>query len=368
MGISKGLFASLALSALFVTTGCQCPFKSDNSEVTFKKEIIGVKPELFIDLGETFSVPDGLAVDANGNIVLAVPNYLEYEKLGAKIVTICPKSGKVISTFKELPKNPVTGVVHPMGIGFGPDGNLYIADNNHFTNPNHQSRVLRVNYKDGKAVDCDVVVEGLELANAIRWYDNQLYVSDTVVVLEGKKNQSGVYRFDLKDVATKTPLKITKENQSKYLLTTYTGYTPFGADGVTFDKEGNMYCGLFGDGQIFKTTFNKNRSVKDTKVVVDDPAFECSDGMMYNPADNSIYLTDSKMNSVWVYNLTDNTMQRLWNNNDDTGETGLLDQPCEPLVYKNKLYVVNFDMTFPNLMNRKNDKFNTISVFDLNKK
>ena len=368
MGISKLFVATAALSALIASTGCQCSSKVNEDAVTYKKEVMGVKPKLFADLGHTFSVPDGLAVDCNGNIVLAVPNYIGYEKLGAKIVTLDPKTGKVINTFKGLVKNPKTGVVHPMGIGFGPDGNLYIADNQFFTNPNHQSRVLRVNYKNGKPVDCDIVVEGLELANAIRWNGNHLYVSDTVIDIAGKKNQSGVYRFDLKDVTGSKPLKMTKQNQAKFLLTTYTGYTSSGADGVTFDKEGNMYCGLFGDGQVFKTTFNKDRSVKNTERILHSAAFECSDGMMYNPKDNSIYLTDSKMNAVWVFNLTNNTMQRLWNNVDNDGSTGLLDQPCEPLVYNNKLYVVNFDMTFPNLMNRENDKFNTISVFDLQQK
>ncbi len=368
MDISKRMLFSAVLSTIVATTGCQSFDNVGEDNVTFKKEVMGVKPELFASLGETFSVPDGLAVDANGNIVLAVPNYLGYDKLGAKIVTLDPKTGKVLNTFTGLPKNSVTGVVHPMGIGFGPDGNLYVADNQLFTNPNHQSRVLRVNYKNGKPVDCDVVVEGLELANAIRWYDNQLYVSDTVIKTPGKKNQSGVYRFDLENIKGAQSIKLTKKNQAKYLLTTYTGSTGSGADGVTFDKDGNMYCGLFGDGQIFKTTFNKNRSVTSTKRVVNSPAFECSDGMMYNKDDNSIYLTDSRMNAVWVYNLTTNTMQRLWNNTNNDGKTGLLDQPCEPLVYNGKLYVVNFDMTFPDLMNRENDKYNTISVFDLKKK
>ena len=56
----------------------------------------------------------------------------------------------------------------------------------------------------------------------------------------------------------------------------------------------------------------------------------------------------------------------LWENDDATGEDGLLDQPCEVLVIEgNKLLVANFDLRFPGLKNTSNDLVHTISVIDL---
>ena len=41
---------------------------------------------------------------------------------------------------------------------------------------------------------------------------------------------------------------------------------------------------------------------------------------------------------------------------DTDGADGLLDQPCEPMVWGDKLLVVNFDMSFPGLKNTRNDE------------
>ena len=346
---------SVVAAAVLTLAGC-C---SQNSQ--FVKEQIGVTPTLFADLGETFSVPDGMALDANNNIVLSVPNFINYEQLGAKIVTL-DGNGKVIDTFTDLPKHPATGEVHPMGLEFGPDGNLYIADNQFFKNQDRKSRVLRLIYENGKPAQCEVVVEGTELSNAVRWQGEYLYLSDTIMPSADQPNQSGVYRFHISELNGKTPLQADK---SKHLIVTYTGVTPAGADGLTFDADGNMYCGLFGDGQVFKTSFNQDGSVKKTERILNSPAFECCDGITCDTEAGKIYMANSATNSVWIYDLKTKVMQRLWQNPDDNGATGLLDQPCEPLLRGNELLVVNFDMTFPELLNHENDAFNTISKFKI---
>jgi hypothetical protein len=40
------------------------------------------------------------------------------------------------------------------------------------------------------------------------------------------------------------------------------------ADGLAFDAKGNMYCGLFGDGQVFRTSFNTDGSVRKTERII----------------------------------------------------------------------------------------------------
>ena len=361
--MKKILSLSFGATAAALLTGCSsiCPFTGPQ-ETTYVKEVLDVKPTLFSNLGETFSVPDGLALDANNKLVLAVPNYISFDKHGAKIVTL-NKQGKVIHTFDKLPLNKKTGKVHPMGISFGPDGHLYIADNQCFSAPD-QSRILRLNYKNGKPTTCDVVATGLGVSNAVRWNGNYLYLTDSIIPKMGEDgNMSGVYRFSLEELSQASP--VVADN-AKHLIVTSKGQAKgFGADGMDFDAAGNMYYGHFSGGQFYKVSFTDDGSVKEKETLMNSPAFECCDGIIVDKDKNIIYLTNSAMNSVWVYDITAKTMQRLWENPDASGENGLLDQPCEPIIWDNELIVVNFDMTFPQLRNRESDKFNTISKFQL---
>ena len=362
--MKKAMIIGAAAVAAVMMAGCQCPMKSMccGDEVTFIKESMGVKPTLFANLGETFTVPDGMAIDANGNMVMAVPNYIDFEKYGAKVVTF-NADGKIINVFDNLPKQADTGKVHPMGISFGPDGHLYIADNQCFSMPD-KSRILRLVYKDGKPVKCEVVVTGLGVSNAVRWNGDNLYLTDSIIPNMGVNgNMSGVYRFSLKELSQSTP--IVADNSRHLLLTSEGEENGFGADGMDFDKDGNMYFGHFSGGQFFKVTFNKDGSLKKMTRLMNSPAFECCDGINYDEETEKIYITNSQMNSVWVYDLNAQTMQRLWENGDSDGADGSLDQPCEPLVFGDSLLVVNFDMTFPHLRNRQSDSVNTISKFKI---
>lgn len=359
--MKKTLVLALGATAIAVISGCKCPCYGPK-ETKYIKNIVGVKPTLFANLGETFSVPDGLEIDSNNNLVLAVPNYRTFDKHGAKIVTF-NKAGKIIDTFVDLPKEPSTGEVHPMGISFGPDGNLYIADNQCFSKPD-KSRILRLNYKNGKPTKCDVVVTGLGVSNAVRWNGDYLYLTDSIIPEMGENgNMSGIYRFSLEELSQGKPFAA---DNSKHLIVTSKGEeNGFGADGMDFDAEGNLYYGHFSGGQFYKVTFKSDGSVDEKILLMNSPAFECCDGIIVDKDKNIIYITNSAMNSIWIYDIKNNTMQRLWENADNDGKDGLLDQPCEPILWNGDLIVVNFDWTFPNLRNRESDDINTISKFNL---
>ena len=348
---------------IFSIVGC-------DKEKTLKiEDDLMVKPTLYSNLGTSFSVPDGLAIDKEGSIFLAVPNYLSWEKDGSKIVKINP-DGNAEAWYLNLPLHEDTGRVHPMGMEFGPDGNLYIADNQYFSDTNYKSRLLRIIIEDGKPIKCEVVVEGFKLANAVRFKDNFVYVSDTYFDLPDLKHQSGIYKISIKEMNSGVVKLLPFANDS-HLLAQFTGKDfgldeeTAGADGVCFDSKGNLYTGNFGDGVISKIIFDKSGNVEEQKIVIDHPSIECCDGITCDPKTDKIYITNSKNNSVHVYNSIENSLALLWINGDVTGENGLLDQPCEPLFNDNKLIVVNFDMSFPGLKNRTNDVFNTISMFKL---
>ena len=49
-----------------------------------------------------------------------------------------------VEAVMEYPILEETGQVGPMGLDIGPDGNLYVADNQFFNDLGHKSRVLRV--------------------------------------------------------------------------------------------------------------------------------------------------------------------------------------------------------------------------------
>lgn len=361
--------AALALAAALFS-GCACT-RLPNPQA---KADAGLKPALFASLDHSISVPDGMALDQNGDIIMAAPNYVRNDGIKtpppAKIVKIV--DGKNVDWFTDLPLHPDTKEVHPMGIEFGPDGNLYIADNQYFANKDYKSRLLRIVLENGKPVRCEIAADGFKLANAVRWNGNRCYVSDTFFDLEGKKNQSGVYCFTLEELqAGKVTLKPNASDPR--LVSQYTskdldpkGATA-GADGVCFDSLGNMYCGNFGDGVISRTTFDKDGKPTSQKIVIDTPAIECCDGICCDKKTDRIYITNSKSNSVHLYDTRNNTLQTLWINDDNDGSTGLLDQPCEPILYKGKLVIVNFDMSFPGLKNQNDDEVHTLSVIELPK-
>jgi len=342
-------------------------------------------PKLLVSTGIACNTPDGMRLAKWGDMIVACPNFNTYDertktnKYPGKIMKITPDNEWVL--FSEFPKHPDTGVGCPMGLDFGPDGNLYVADNQYFYNKDYKSRLIRVKVKDGKAVGSEVVVEGFKLSNAVMFKGNDVYVSDTFFDIPGKA-MSGIYRISLAEMSKGEPVKLlpkeqaakdphciaTWETQNKAAGVAHRKGEPAGADGLTFDADGNLYSGNFGDGVMFKVTFNKDGSVASCKQFVKDwPKMTCVDGIFYDKARNCIYVADSEKNAIQVVWLPEGKVTTLWENGDTDGTGGLLDQPCEPAIRGNELIIANFDMPFPGLKNTKFDAPYTISVIDVSK-
>ena len=338
------------------------------------------KPKLYVNLPEWCHNPDGMTLcDETGVIYLNSPNFnnmTDGKKEFASTLSSIDKDGK-FEKLLEYPPLEETGQCGPMGLDFGPDGNLYVCDNQYFHNTEHKSRILCVEMKDGKPTGkITTVIEGLKLPNAIVWIGNDLWFTDTFLDLPGEFGIGGLWRFKGDEILNQTqPIKVLPNGQDKRLVVKESvkkigREDNGGADGMTVDKNGVIYFGNFGDGVMYAVTVDKtNDSVKCTKIL-DEERFQCCDGIFYDPACDLIFINDSMQNSIRVMTPIREGGTRvfcwtLWENGDTDGADGLLDQPCECVVRDGKMIIANFDWPFPGLKNEAFDKPYTLSVIDM---
>lgn len=324
-------------------------------------------PKLFTLLPEYVSTPDGMEIDRDGNLILACPNYANTAQPGCLLKI---DQNKNIEKWADVPILEETGCARPMGIAFGPDWDIYICDNQGWSGApelQFKGRILRLKIVDDKIVKTTVVAEGMEHPNGIRILGNYLYVTQST--LSKVKDPSGllvscVYKFALDD----ENIKVTNTLEDKHILTTFITYNKdcqYGVDGIEFDKEGNLYVGNFGDGAVYKITFNSDGTVKENKVWAQDPEqLQTTDGMIMDEEGN-LYIADFSPNAIAKVS-PDGKVTRIAQSPDTDGFNGELDQPGEPIIWKGKLVVSCFDLvTGPDKVNTKHEVPATLSELEL---
>ncbi|MBP5224612.1 MAG: hypothetical protein J6Z38_03415, partial [Lachnospiraceae bacterium] len=226
-----------------------------------------------------------------------------------------------------------------------------------------------------EALRIETVVDNIKLANAIRFYEGDLFFTDTYFDLPGEIGLGGVYRVPMSDCRTKSVKLLPKEDYKKdpyFLGNTETKALPgrggdnSGADGLAITDKGDLYFGTFGSGRFYTMKRKGDGSYEKPVLLFEDPKrFPCCDGICFDAKANRIIMTDSALNAIHTWDIAKGKFGEMWKNGDTDGADGLLDQPCEPIVWNGKLIVVNFDMAFPGLANTENDKVHTLSVIDL---
>lgn len=320
-------------------------------------------PEIGVLLPEKYNTPDGMVLGEDGYIYLNIPNYND-DSYDAKVLKISPKNK--ICEVVTLPRHPETGKCGPLGIDIGPDGNLYIADNQSMCGFNdYKSRLLRVNMEDGEAVNVEVLVTGFLQANAVSCYGDSVYVTETSLDLEAKPMPSGVYRFRYFEFDG-APIKLKPEAADKHLLLKFTTANEdwrVGANGMGFSKDGKLYVCNFGEASLLEYTLTEDGSIKSHRTVAQGNGMESTDGLKVCDKTGAVYIADFLGNAVHKVNPETGTVTTIWQNeNNSGGVDGLLDKPSEVCLRGNKIYVANIDLPFDD---NDHDAPHTISVLPL---
>ncbi|MCL2030832.1 MAG: phage head-tail adapter protein [Oscillospiraceae bacterium] len=325
-------------------------------------------PKLFTLLPEEYvSTPDGMTVSQTGDLILSCPNFADTSMPGC--VVKIGKDGSIRKWF-DVPILEETGCARPMGIEMCECGDLFIVDNQGWSGAEElmfKGRVLRVRMDGDTVAGTTVVARGMEHPNGLRVRDGYVYVTQSM--LSKVKDASGllvscVYRFSVDD----ENIEITNTLEDKHILTTFLTLNPacqYGADGIVFDREGNLYVGNFGDGAVHKITFDADGAVRENFVwAKNEQELVSTDGLCIDDAGN-LYAADFSANAIAKIDPRAN-VTRLAQSPDSDGFNGELDQPGEPIVWNGKIIVSCFDLvTDEGKVNTAHEMPATLSMLEL---
>ncbi|WP_236943293.1 SMP-30/gluconolactonase/LRE family protein [Hymenobacter sp. PAMC 26628] len=326
-------------------------------------------PQLLFTLPDSHNTPDGLALGPGGRLLLSVPNLADNSKPAA-IVEIVGNTYKPFAA--NLPVEPTTKKAAPMDLAFGPDGNVYYAENQYENSKKYASRLMRINLKNGKPGTIETVVDSFALANGVVWKGNTLYVTDSQWDMPGNTKGSAIMRFTLDELKKPGgPLHLKPKTKDPHVLAMFTTTVnetgvDNGADGIDYDSQGNLYTGSFGDGTFYKVSLKPDGTfAKQEAVALTGDKITCIDGFVIDRATDKAYVTGARQNAIFVINLKDNSVSTLAQNPDTDGTGGKLDQPAEVLLKGKRLYISNYDNPVKHFVNVKSDAPHTESFIDL---
>lgn len=324
---------------------------------------------LAVELPDEHNTPDGMTLAPDGHILLACPNFNTNAKDNEQpvwIMQITPQDK--LQPWFPLPVHPQTEKVCPLGIAFGADGHLYVADCQALGgNPHRVSRLLRVVVQDGKPVRCEVVVEGFVMANGVACHGDSVYVTETQFVPEPGPGPlaSGVLRFRLTALNADRPLRLQPDGRDPHVVARLTTKNPawrVGANGIGFAPDGTMYVCNFGDAELIAVRFDAQGRVASQQVLAAGGPMKSTDGLKVDPQTGVVYIADFVGNAVHAVCPRTGRVTVLAQNGPSDGRSGELDKCSEVCLRGRRLYVANIDLP---LDGNTFDKPYSVSVIEL---
>ena len=347
----------LAILIAVICAGCATPPPPSPAVPATPPPLL--KPRVGFMLPPEYNSPDGMTIGKDGCIYLSMNNVVD-QKHPAKIMKITPDDR--LTEVITLPQHPETRLASPLGLAFGADGNLYVADCQAFcTKEAGKSRLLRVTMNNGRATGCEVVAVGFNMSNGVATYGDSVYVCESSINGDAPM-PSGVYKFKLSELSAANPIKVTGLNDPHLVvkLLTQNKDHKVGANGLDFDSKGNLYVCNFGDREVIKVALDSRGNVKSQKVLAKDQGIESTDGLHVD-AHGNCWVADFLGNAVVRINPA-GQVTIVAKNGESDGADGSLHAPSECIVRGKKLYVSNINLTYGP---HKSSKLYTISVIDL---
>ncbi len=284
-----------------------------------------------LQMPATCTTPDGMCVDAKGRLVIAAPNN-DRSQPGAVFRLDAP-GGAPVKWF-DVPPCPETGYASPMGVCFGPDGALYVCDNQ----KDSHGRLLRLTFKDDRLDTCEAIAVGLDNANGVKCLNGKLYL--TQAFLYGVKRgdgaaTSGLYMFSVTDRNVRVGNSPADE-QCVFSDVTRNPQVRGGLNGVAVDKNGRIYTGNYGDGRVWRLTPGPDGRIAASEEILHAGGGSVTpDGMCVDAAGN-LYIADMRGDALERV-TPDGRFEVL--------RKGGFVRPSEPCVWNGAVYVANYGGT-----------------------
>ncbi|MBQ9432432.1 MAG: SMP-30/gluconolactonase/LRE family protein [Kiritimatiellae bacterium] len=291
----------------------------------------GVASGGVIQMPSTCTNPDGMAVDPQGRLVIAAPN-CDRKQPGAVFRLDAP-GGTPVKWF-DVPPLAESGYSQPMGVCFGPEGELYVCD----CQKKGFGRVLRFTFKDDRVASCETVAEGLHNANGVKYLNGKLYVTQAFLFDVPRGDgaaTSGLYMFNASDRNVRVG-NTPADRECVFCDVTRNPKNSCGLNGVAVTSKGEIYTGNYGDGRVWKlTTGADGRIVKAVEVVHQEAGVVTPDGLCVDAEDNCYIADMFGRQSVKI--SPDGTVTVLKKDG--------FNRPSEPCVWRGNLYISNYGGT-----------------------
>jgi len=312
--------------------------------------------KLFANLPDNCPTPDAFAIAPNETLTLSCPNFAN-NKLQGELFSV-DKLGNV-SHLATVPKLGLSKKANPMGIAYGPEGALYVADSRGIKH----GRILKMSFDQNKLVKTEIFASGIN-PNGLRIHQNAVYITQPQIPnIDAENITSGIYRFSLND-KNKVMTNSLMDKELIFNVQTDNPDVQIGLDGLDFDKDGHLFTTDLGDGEVYKLTLDRDGNVVRKELYMKISNDARIDGMVFDDKGN-LYLAGFALNQI--FKITPNKqLIKIADYPDNDGSNGQIDQPADLMVYDGKLVISNFDLMKGNgLRNTAHSKPYTLSYINL---